>query len=321
MKAVVTDYTFGNLDIEKKILEEHSISLSGFQCRSEGEVAQAAADADYVITQFAPVRAEAIAAMKNAKIIVRYGIGVDNVDLAAAAAKGIPVCNVPDFCVDEVADHTMAMMLALTRGLIPCWDTIRLDRAWKFPLTLGAMRTLRDMTVGLVAFGKISRAVAARLAGFKCKIVAFDPAIDPHDFAAAGVESVSLEQLYKVSDIISLHCPSNDKTRLMINAESLPRMKRGAILLNLGRGDLINTDDLIAALKSGQIGGAGLDVTNPEPIPMDSPLLAMNNVIINPHIASASESAVRTLRNTAAQLVAERHSGRPLRNVMNGISS
>jgi phosphoglycerate dehydrogenase-like enzyme len=107
----------------------------------------------------------------------------------------------------------------------------------------------------------------------------------------------------------------------MINAESLSRMKRGVILLNLGRGDLINTDDLIAALQSGQIGGAGLDVTNPEPIPMDSPLLAMNNVIINPHIASASESAVRTLRNTAAQLVAERHSGRPLRNVMNGISS
>lgn len=319
MKAVVTDYTFGNLDIEKAILEPQGITVTGVQSRNEEEVSKAVSDADYVITQFAPVRGSAISAMKQARLIVRYGIGVDNVDLAAAAAKGIPVCNVPDFCVDEVADHTVGMLLSLTRCLVPCWDVIRTDRVWKFPLTLPRMKTLKHMTVGLVAFGKISRAVAARLAPFQCRILVFDPCLDPAEIRAAGFEAVSLDELYSASDVVSLHCPSNEKTRLMINADSIAKMKRDVILLNLSRGDLIETGALVEALQSGQIGAVGLDVTNPEPLPMDSPLLTMNNVIINAHIASASENAVRTLRTTAAQLVAERHAGAALRNVVNGV--
>jgi D-3-phosphoglycerate dehydrogenase len=274
-----------------------------------------------VITQFAPVNAAVIGAMQRAKVIVRYGIGVDNVDLKAAAARNIPVCNVPDFCVDEVADHTLAMILATTRCLLPCWDVIRHDRQWKLPVTLNQMLVLRELTVGLVAYGKIAREVALRLKPFKCRVLVFDPVVDSKLIEKDGFVPATLDEVLTKSDIVSLHCPSTEKTRFMINAESLSRMKKGVILINLGRGDLIKGDALIAALQSGHVAAAALDVTNPEPIPMDSPLLTMKNVIINAHIASASASAVQKLRRTAAEIAARALRGEPLINIVNGVKA
>jgi D-3-phosphoglycerate dehydrogenase len=321
-KVVVTDYAFNDLQIEKAILEAEGLDVVS-QKKFEGKekLMELVADADYVITQFAPVNAEVISAMKQCKLIVRYGIGVDNVDLKAAADRGIPVCNVPDFCTDEVADHTLAMILALTRKLIPCWDVIRKDRKWTLPVPVDKMFVLREMTVGLVAYGKIARQVALRLKPFKCKVLVFDPAVQPSIIEMDGCIPASLDEVISKSDIISLHCPSTEKTRFMINKDSIGRMKKGVLLVNAGRGDLVKGEDLIAALQNGQIGAAAVDVTNPEPINMDSPLLDMDNVIINGHIAAASASAVYNLRKSASETVLCAFRGQKLPNVVNGVKS
>jgi len=317
-KVAVTDYTFGSLDVEQSILEPLGCQVVGRQCKTQEELIALTADADCVITQFARVNAAVIGAMAKCRIIVRYGIGVDNVDLAAAAARKIPVCNVPDYCIDEVADHTLALILALTRMPVPPWDQIRQGN-WRLPVPLAQMRVLKEMAVGLVAFGRIGREVARRLLGFKCRVLASDPAVEPGVIREAGCEPVGLEELWAGSDLISLHCPSTAKTRFLVNQATIQKMKKGVLLVNASRGDLVQTDDLIAALESGQIGGAALDVCYPEPIPKDSPLLRMPNVLITPHVASASVRAVATLRQSAAEAVARAVRGEALLNVVNGV--
>jgi len=234
-------------------------------------------DVDAVITGFAPVNADVIGAMQKARVIVRYGIGVDNVDLKAAAAKNIPVCNIPDYCIDEVADHTLALILAATRQLVPCVNTIKAGQ-WKLPawVTLETVHALKDMTVGLVAFGRIGREVAARLKPFKSRILVFDPVVPAAAVRDAGCEPATLDEVFAKSDLLSLHCPSTEKTRYMINAESLAKMKKGAILVNASRGTLVQTPDLIAALQSGKISAVASDVSDPEPINPDNPLLKMD---------------------------------------------
>lgn len=315
-----TDYAFSDLSIEKGILEAAGCTIKERKVHTDqAELIALVAEADYVVTQFAPVNADVIAAMKNCKVIVRYGIGVDNVDLAAAAKKNIPVCNIPDFCTDEVADHAVAMLLALTRKIVPCWDVIRKDKKWALPVPLDKMYVLRELTVGLVAYGKIARQTALRLKPFKCKIMVFDPVVDAAAIEKDGCIPASLDEIYAQADIISLHCPSTDKTRNMINTDTIAKMKDGVMLVNAGRGDLIKGTDLIAALQSGKVGAAGLDVTDPEPINMDSPLLAMDNVIINSHIASASAFAVQKLRTSAADIVVTRIRGEKLTSVVNGV--
>lgn len=318
LKVAVTDYTFANLDIEKSILEPLDCEVIGRQCKTEEELIDLTKDADYIITQFAKVNASVIKAMEKCNVIVRYGIGVDNVDLEAAAKKGIPVCNIPDYCIDEVADHTLAMMLSLIRQVCYISGEVK-NGKWKIPVSLAQMRTLKEMTVGIIGFGRIGREVASRLKGFKCKLRVFDPGVDAATIEKAGCTPATLDEIYKASDLITLHCPSNVKTRYMVNEDSIKRMKKGALLVNASRGDLIKTDDLIAALKNGYIGGVALDVTDPEPINTDSPLLTMENVIITNHIASASVNAVKRLRESAAHPVVCAIHGEKLPNVVNGI--
>ena len=318
-KAVITDYAFDDVEIERKIIESLGCGLVA-QKSGKDPVALAALveDADFVITQFAAIDAAIIGKMKRCKVIVRYGIGVDNVDLKAAAAKGIPVCNIPDFCTDEVADHALAMILDLCRRITQNALKIR-GGAWGLAVPISDMRSLKDQTVGIVAYGKIGREVALRLKAFKCKILAYDPVTDPAKIRADGVEPVSLDQIYERSDIVTLHCPSVESTRYMINASSLAKMKKGAMLINVSRGTLVRTDDLVAALRSGHIAAAAMDVTDPEPINTDNPLVAMENVLINAHIASASPQAVRKLRNDAANTVGLLMNGEKLRNIVNGV--
>ncbi len=314
----VTDFTDPPLDVEEAILRPLGCALTLSPDKTEAGLSARVRDADYVITQFAPVTAKVIGAMAKSRIIVRYGIGVDNVDLKAAAAKGIPVCNVPDYCIDEVADHTLALILAATRQIFPCVSVIKAGQ-WKCPVPLPALHALKNMTVGIVALGRIGREVASRLKPFRCRLVAFDPALAAEQIRAAGCDPVSLDELYARSDLISLHCPSNEHTRQMINAGSLGRMKRGAILVNASRGTLVKTPDLVAALQGGRISAAALDVTDPEPINKDSPLLKMDNVIITSHMASASPEAVKKLRTEVALVVARAVKGEALVNVVNGV--
>jgi D-3-phosphoglycerate dehydrogenase len=272
-----------------------------------------------VITQFAPIKADVIAAMQKAKVIVRYGIGVDNVDLDAARQRGIPVCNVPDYCIDEVADHTLAFILGATRQVVANTNHVRAGN-WGIPFGLDQMKTLRDQTVGIVGFGRIGREVVARLAPFKCRRLVFDPVVPADAIRAAGCEPADLATIIAESDILTLHCPSTAQTRRLVNKSSIAQMKRGSILINLARGDLVETDALVEALQSGQLGAAAIDVCDPEPIPAGHPLRQLPNVIVASHIASASVKAVRTLRETAAGLAAKALRGEKLPNVVNGVS-
>jgi D-3-phosphoglycerate dehydrogenase len=319
-KVAVTDATFAPLDVESAILAPLGFELVAGQCRTPAELIELVADADYVITQFAPVRAEVIAAMRRAKVIVRYGIGVDNVDLGAARARGIPVCNVPDYCIDEVADHTLAFLLAATRQVLPNCLGVR-GGGWRLAVPLGAMQTLRDLTVGIVGLGRIGRAVARRAVAFGCRLLGHDPVLTPAEVERLGCTPATLDEVLAGSDVLTLHCPSTPQTRRMLNAQTLARMKDEAILINVARGDLVDPAALVEALQRGKLAGAALDVFDPEPIPPESPLLTMENVIVSAHIASTSVKAVRALREGVARTVACAVRGEPLPNIVNGVRS
>ncbi|MDB6154790.1 MAG: Hydroxyacid dehydrogenase [Chthoniobacteraceae bacterium] len=321
MKVVVTDYTFPDLAMEEAIISSAGCELVGRQCATEADLISLVADADCVITQFAKVNANVIAAMNKASAIVRYGIGVDNVDLEAARSHGIPVCNIPDYCIDEVADHTLAFILGATRQVVTHTVNLR-NGEWGTKVPASAMKALRDLTVGVVGFGRIGREVVRRLLPFKCKVLVFDPIASAAEINAAGASPIdSTEALFSQSDVLTLHCPSNAQTRKMINAAAIAKLPSGAILINVARGDLVDTDALVDALKSGHLGAAALDVCDPEPIPADHALRKLPNVILAPHIASTSPTAVRKLRETAATLAATAIGKKLPPNVVNGVTA
>lgn len=319
MNVAITDFTFPDLSIEQQILQEIGASITSGQCKTTESLLTLVAGADAVITQFAPVSASVIEGMQRARVIVRYGIGVDNVDLEAARQRGIPVCNIPDYCIDEVADHTLAFILASTRGVVPNTRKVQ-EGGWGLALPLTSMRTMRSQCVGIVGFGRIGREVAARLRPFKCRVLVHDPMVSAENLRESHVEPCDLATLLKNSDIVSLHCPSNPATRHLLNADSMSTMKRGAILVNLGRGDLIETSALVMALQSGQLGAAALDVFEREPLPAESPLRTLDNVVVASHVASVSEQAVRTLRETAARIAVLALKGQKLPNVVNHVA-
>ena len=316
MKIAITDYSFPDLSVEEGILQPGHAIVAWKEKRTAAELPALVADADAVITQFAPVNDEVIASMQKARVIVRYGIGVDNVDLAAARAKGIPVCNVPDYCIDEVADHTLAFILATTRQVVANSNCVKAGK-WGLAASLDQMKALKDQTVGVVGFGRIGREVVSRLKAFHCRILVHDPIAKSSDIEAAGAKAVTLRELLSQTDVITLHCPSTPETRSMLNAESIGKMRPGVSIINLARGDLIDSAALTAALQSGHVGAVALDVFNPEPIPSDHPILRMDNVIVASHVASASVPAVRKLRETAAKLALMAVNGEKLPNVVN----
>ena len=318
MKIVVTDHAFPDLAVEEEIATAAGAILVSAQTKDPVRLATAVADADAVITQFAPVNADVVNAMRRARAIVRYGIGVDNVDLAAARSRGIPVCNIPDYCIDEVADHTLAFILALTRQVAPQSLLVH-GGEWRLAAPPAAFRTLAGITCGVVGFGRIGRGVVRRLVAFGGRVLVSDPVASPKDVAALGAKSVPLGKLLTCSDLITLHCPSLPETKGMINANSLATMKPGLLLVNLSRGDLVDPEALVAALDSGHVAGAALDVFAPEPIPAGHPILGRSNVILAPHIASVSAAAVQRLRTTAAALAVAAAAGGPLPSIVNGL--
>jgi len=319
--VLITDSTFETLDVERSILEPLGCSLDHRQCKTPAELLQidSLSRADAVVTQFARVDRSVIDRMTHAKVIVRYGIGVDNVDLEAARDRGIPVCNVPDYCVQEVADHTLAFILAATRQVPRHCDHLRAG-VWGLAVPLDGLKTLCDLTVGVVGCGRIGREVINRLLAFHTRVLVHDPAVSVDEIRKLGAQPASsLEELLAGADLITLHCPSTPRTRRMIDSTALGRMKPGAILVNLSRGDLVDTEALVKSLQDGGLSVAALDVCDPEPIPAGHPLLKMPNVIVAPHIASASVNAVQRLRTSVAETVAKSIRGERLPNVVNGV--
>ena len=319
MNIVVTDWTFPNLSIEEDLLKSRGCHLIARQCKTEAELVSLVAEADCVITQFARISPTVIAAMGKSRGIIRYGIGFDTVDLASAQGLGIPVCNVPDYCIDEVADHTLAFILSATRQVVTHTAHLRAGK-WGLAVPLVEMQALRDLVVGVVGFGRIGREVVRRLAAFKCRVVVFDPIAPAAEIARAGARPAgSLMEVLQESDVLTLHCPSTPETRKLINESTLGKMKAGAVLINVARGDLVDTEALVRALGSGRLRTAALDVCDPEPIPDNHPLRSLQNVILTPHIASVSPPAIKKLRESAATLAAIAASGELPPNVVNGV--
>jgi D-3-phosphoglycerate dehydrogenase len=300
--VVVTDHVFHELEIERVLLSEvgHELRFDG-NAASVDEVRRAVVGADAVLNCYAPMPAEVIGSLDRCRVIARYGIGVDTIDLAAATARGILVTNVPDYCIDEVSDHALALILSLTRRVA------RLDRSvraasWDVAVA-SPMHRLRGRKLGLVGFGRIARALAAKAAAVGFVVLAADPYIDEEVIRAAGVQPRHLEALLVEADVLSIHAPLTDESRHLIDAEAIARMPHGAFLVNTSRGPLVDTDALRAALLEGRLGGVGLDVLEHEPPDMADPLLTHPDAIITPHVAFASEESIRELRQKAVQQV------------------
>ncbi len=313
--VVIADYDYGNVDIERAIVEGAGLELVAAQCKSEDDVIDVARDADAIIAQYATIGAKAINAFTRCRVIARYGTGVDIVDVDAATRRNILVTNVPnDWCENEVADHAMALLLAVARRLR---DYDRATRAgvWRWQSGQPIYR-LRGRMLGLLSFGAIAQAIAARAAGFGMRVIASDPYKTPADIAAHGATSVSFDELIEQADYLVIQAPLTSQTRHLIDEAQLRRMKPGAILVNTARGPIVNDRALYRALKEGWIAGAGLDDIEEEPAKVrdwkpTNPLFGLENVIITPHAAYYSEEAIRTVRDFAAQEVVRVLTGKP----------
>ena len=291
-KVVLTDYVWDSLDVEKKTLEGVA-ELVALKTKTSEEFLPHVADCDALLNTYAgPITAEAMARMPKCKIIARYGIGVDTIDLDAATAAGIIVTNNPTYCIDEVAEHTMALLLASARK-VALYD--RLVRAGRWEVSPGKpMFRLRGSTLGLVGFGNIARQVATRAAAFGMRILFFDPFVEERHGIAA--EKREFKALLAEADFVSLHPPLVPQTRKLIDDDALGRMKASAFLINCARGPVVDTEALVRALDKKAIAGCALDTTDPEPLPAAHPLRGRDNVIITPHAAWYSEQAMAGLQ-------------------------
>ncbi len=289
---------------------------AGFELRpcagSESKAIQAVQGADIVLVRESPVSRAVIDAMDRCKGVVRYGIGLDNIDLDAARRRGIAVANVPDYGIEEVSTHAAALLLAVARQILRRDGEVRSGRWSSAPSH--PMYRLRGRTLGLIGYGRIARQVHEKLAGFGfTRVLAHDPAADlPDSVTAAGIEQVCAE-----SDVISLHAPLTPQTRHLVNAQRLALMKPNAILVNTARGGLVDLDALHDALRDGRILGAGLDVFEAEPPDTRHPLFGLRNVVVSDHIGWYSEEAMRELQRKAAQEAVRMLSGQPPKHWVN----
>ncbi len=318
MKVVITDFEYPNVDQETKIITESGAQLQACHLKTEEEIIAAVRDADAVIVQYAVITRKIIDHMQNCKMIIKYGIGVNNIDSVAATEKGIYVCNVPDYGVDEVSNHAIALLLALAKKLPVITKALR-GGDWGYTSTVPLFR-LAGSTLGLVGLGRIPSLVAKKMSGFGIRIVAFDPYMTPEAARERGAELVNFETLCRESDFISIHCPLTDSTTHLFDEKAFALMKKTAFLINTARGPVIEEQALIQALKSGIIAGAGLDVFESEPIFQESELLRMDNVIATPHCAWYSEEAIFTLQRKVAEEVVNVLGGNPPFNRTNKIS-
>ena len=312
--VVITDAEYPTFDVEKKVLSPLNVDLVKRQCTTEEELIRECKDADALLNQYAKLTPRVIEHLDHVKIIARYGIGVDNVDLVAATKKGIFVTNVVyDIC--DVADHTIMLMLALTRKLMHVEESIqRLEWDWK---KFHPIKRIKGKTVGIIGLGRVGKQVARRLNGFDVRLLACDPYIPAEVFAAFHTQHVDLKTLLTSSDIVTLHVPLNTETRNMIGAKELKLMKTSAILINAARGGIINEQALDEALTNKKLAGVGLDVLEREPIQKENPLLQFENVLITPHMGWYSEDTVEEVQRIAAEQVLHCLQGKIPTNLVN----
>jgi D-3-phosphoglycerate dehydrogenase len=303
----VTDSPFPSLVPAKAALARVDPELRMAKSASAEDILAAARDADAILVTYAKLPGELLRQLTRCKAIGRFGLGVDNIDIPAAAALGISVTYVPDYCMQEVSDHAMALLLATARK-VPLSNKLVQSGRWEVPPIVPIHR-LSGRVLGLVGFGNIPRALAPKARAFGLRVVTHDPYVSPDVLSAAGVDGVSFDRLLEMSDFVSIHAPLMPATRGLFNADVFHKMKKGAVLINTARGPLVDEAALIAALDTGQLGGAALDVVTTEPLTKDSKLLGRDNVILTPHTAFYSVEALEELQTKCAADVARVLSG------------
>jgi D-3-phosphoglycerate dehydrogenase / 2-oxoglutarate reductase len=305
----VTDSPFPSLDPAKAALKRVDPELRMAKSASADDILAVARDADAVLVTYAKLPGDLLRELKRCKVIGRFGLGVDNIDIPAAAALGITVTYVPDYCMQEVSDHAMALLLSLVRK-VPLSNTLVQSGRWEVPPVVPIHR-LSGRVLGLVGFGNIPRTLAPKAKAFGLRVVTHDPYVSADVLGKAGVESVGFDELLAISDFVSIHAPLLPATRGLFSSEVFRKMKKGALLINTARGPLVDEAALVAALDSGQLGGAALDVVTTEPLAKDSKLLGRDNVILTPHTAFYSVEALDELQTKCATDVARVLSGEP----------
>lgn len=302
-KVVVTDLGYPNYDSERQQVDSIDGELFLAECETAEDVTEATRDADGVLNRVAPVTAQVIEQMARCKVIARYGIGVDNVDVEAATRKGVVVANVPGYCMEEVSDQALALMLSAWRKVVSHDKAVR-KGAWDISFRDPVYR-LKGRTLGLLGLGAIARRLVEKVAGFGFRIIAHDPYVYAEVAGELGVELVDLDTLFRESDLLSLHAPATPETRHIVNEERLGQMKETTVLVNTSRGPLIDEVALIEALKAKRIAAAALDVYEQEPPDTSSELFQLDNVIVTDHAAWYSEDSLAELqRRTAAAVCA-----------------
>lgn len=320
MKVVVLDaYSAvdGPYAVQQKLFEENGIDFVLGNVRTREEAADLCRDADGILTSYWKVDGDLMDAAPSCRVIVRYGIGYDPIDVKAATQRGIPVCNIPDYCFEEVATHTMAMVLALTRKL-PIFHARVRDGIWVSNGEEYPFRRLSTLTMGLVGFGNIARQTAAYAQAFGLKILAYDPFLTEEVFTERGAKKVELPELFAQSDIISLHVPLFDSTYHILNRESFAQMKDNVLIVNTSRGPLIDIEALVEALDSGKVAGAGLDVIEGEPIKeKNHPIFRTGRAIVTSHVAYNSTQATLDLYEKTAMSAIRVLQGERIPNIVN----
>jgi len=312
LKVVISDCDHGTVEVEKKVFEQAGFDWELLDCKTEDEVIENCAGAAGILSQYALIKARAIDSLPELKVLSRYGVGVDNLDVEAASSAGVAVCNVPDYCQDDVSTHAFALLLDLVRKV----SRLAVDTAsggWDFRLAGSVPRTA-GKTLGLLGLGAIGRIVSRKALGFNMKVIAYDPYVKSTEM---DVRLVGLDELLRESDFLSIHAPLSPETEKIINAESLSKMKDGAYLVNTSRGALVDEKALADALKRGKLAGAGLDVLTLEPPEKENPLLGLDNIVITPHISFFSDESFYELKEKAARNMVEVITGAPVRYLLN----
>ncbi len=304
--------------IDDEIIRQAGGTLRCVKASDEAERLRMAQPAEVLVVSFACLNREVLAALPRLKGLVVAAIGVDMVDLRAATELGIPVANVPDWCQEEVAEHTLALVFAVVRKIALADRTVR-SGGWQQGVArrMLPLRRLSGRTMGLVGLGRIGQTVAHKAQGVGLEVIAFDPYLPPEIAREVGIRLVSLEELLRQADIVSVHVPLTPETRHLINAQTLELMKPGTILINTGRGGVVDEAALEAALASGKLAGAGLDVLEQEPPSWPHPFLKFENVVFTCHYGSCSEEAYADLRRKMAEQIAQILRGELPRNLVN----
>ena len=297
MKVIITDCDHENIDIEKKVFHDAGMEVELKHARTEEEVIEQCKGGEIFIVQYAKITEKVMEAIPELKYVVRYGVGVDTVDVEAATRHGIQVGNVPDYGMNEVADHAIALLLTLKRKIVQMNEFTKSQR-WDYTKSIPIHR-FSEETVGVVGLGRIGRCFAKRANALGFKVIGYDPYFQATP-EARYITPVSFEELVEKSDAISLHCPA-DGNQNLFNADTFKKMKNDAVIINVARGGIINEDDLNEALKNGEIAGAGIDCMKKEPMPFDAPIFKNENLIVTPHMAWYSEEAALELKRKVAE--------------------